>query len=89
MKVKCYCSEAERLEPWIEMVQGKIETLVAGTPFVALVAPRDLAFGLVAAYFGVDMLSQLQGDHSRAESLLDLGTRLSALSDAFLPSERT
>ncbi len=79
---------AARIEPWIEMVDRKLEQLLGATPWRSLASPRDLAFGLVALYFGVDMLSHLQGDHSRAQSLLDLATRLSALADAFLPSQR-
>jgi len=76
---------AARIEPWIEMVQRKLEQLLAGSPLIALASPRDLAFGIVAAYFGIDMLSHLQRDRSRAESLLDLATRLAALADAVLP----
>jgi AcrR family transcriptional regulator len=74
-----------RIEPWIAMVQRKLEQLLAGSPLPALGSPQDLAFGIVAAYFGVDMLSHLQRDRSRAESLLDLATRLAALAGAVLP----
>ncbi len=70
------------------MVERKIVQLLNGTPFQALASPRDLAFGLVSLYFGVDMLSHLQRDQSRAQSLLDLATRLSGLVDAVLPSPR-
>jgi len=76
---------AARIEPWIEMVRRKLEQLLSGTPFQALAAPRDLAFGLVSLYFGMDMLSHLQADQSRAQSLLDLATRLAGLVEAVLP----
>ena len=79
---------AARIEPWIAMVERKLEQLLSGTPVPLLASPRDLAFGLVALYFGVDMLSHLQIDQSRAESLLDLATRLSTLADAVLPRQR-
>jgi AcrR family transcriptional regulator len=79
---------AARIEPWIEMVERKLELLLGDTPLRSLASPRDLAFGFVALYFGVDMLSHLQGEQSRAESLLDLTTRLSALVETFLPSQR-
>jgi AcrR family transcriptional regulator len=79
---------AARIEPWIGMVERKLDELLRGTPLLALAAPRDVAFALVALYFGVDMLSHLQGDRTRAESLLDLATRLSTLAAAFLPSQR-
>ena len=78
---------AARIEPWIEMVERKLEQMLAGTPLQALASPRDIAFALVALYFGVDMLSHLQGDRARAESLLDLGTRLAVLADSILPSQ--
>jgi AcrR family transcriptional regulator len=78
---------AARIEPWIAMVERKLEELLVGTPFESLVSPGDLAFGLVALYFGVDMLGHMQGDQSRAQSLLDLATRLSALLQAALPAQ--
>jgi AcrR family transcriptional regulator len=78
---------AARIEPWIEMVERKLEQLLNGTPLPALASPRDLAFGLVALYFGVDMLSHLRGEHARAESLLDLAARLSALVAAVMPTQ--
>jgi AcrR family transcriptional regulator len=77
---------AARIEPWIVMVQRKLEELLAGSPLAALVSGADLAFGIVSLYFGVDMLSHLQRDRARAESLLDLATRLAALVETFLPS---
>ncbi len=75
---------AARIEPWIEMVERKVEELLAGSPLRALASPRDIAFGLVALYFGLDMLSHLQGDRARAEALLDLATRISTVADAVL-----
>jgi AcrR family transcriptional regulator len=77
---------AARIEPWIAMVERKIEQLLSGSPVGLLASPRDLAFGLVALYFGVDMLSHMQADQSRAQSLLDLATRLAGLAEPFLPA---
>jgi len=76
---------AARIEPWIEMVERKLEQLLAGSPLRALVSSTDLAFGIVSLYFGVDMLSHMQRERARAESLLDLATRLAGLLEAFLP----
>jgi AcrR family transcriptional regulator len=76
---------AARIEPWIKMVERKLEELLSGSPLRALVSPTDLAFGIVSLYFGVDMLSHMQRDRSRAESLLDLVTSLAALVETFLP----
>ncbi len=69
------------------MVERKLEQMTPA-PLRALASPRDLAFGLVALYFGVDMLSHLQGEEKRARSLLDLATRLSALAETFMPTQQ-
>jgi hypothetical protein len=76
------------IEPWVEMVERKIQQLLNGTFLQALAPPRDLAFALVALYFGLDMLSHLQRDPSRVESLLDLAGQLSALAQAVLPTQQ-
>ena len=52
-----------------------------------MVPPRDLAFAIIALYLGIDMLSHLDGDRARAESLLDLGVRAAPLAQALLPSQ--
>jgi hypothetical protein len=76
---------AARIEPWIDMVERKLHELLDGSALASVVVPRDVAFGIVAAYFGVDMLSQLQQDRSRADSLLALAARLADLADGVLP----
>lgn len=75
-----------RLQPWVEMVEGKVRTLIAGSPFEPMILPRDLAFAIIALYLGIDMLSHLDGDRGRAESLLDLGVRAAPFAQALLPS---
>jgi AcrR family transcriptional regulator len=76
---------AARIEPWIDMVERKLHELLDGSALRSVIVPRDVAFGIVAAYFGVDMLSQLQQDRSRADSLLALAARLADLADGVLP----
>jgi AcrR family transcriptional regulator len=77
-----------RIEPWIEMVQRKLDELLAGSVFEAIVSPRDVAFAIVALYLGIDMLSHLDGDHAAAEALLELGIRYAPLAGAVLPSQQ-
>jgi AcrR family transcriptional regulator len=74
-----------RIQPWVEMVENKAQALIAGSLFETLIPTRDLAFALVALYLGVDMLSQLDQDRKRAESLLELGVRIAPLAQALLP----
>jgi AcrR family transcriptional regulator len=79
-------SVVARLQPWVKMVELKVRTLADGSPFESLIPPRDLAFAIIALYLGIDMLSHLDGDRARAESLLDLGIRAASLAQALLPS---
>jgi hypothetical protein len=53
-----------------------------------MISERDAAFAIVALYLGMDMLSHLEGDHTRTGALLDLGTRQAPLADALLPLTR-
>ena len=76
-----------RLEPWVEMVEHKVRALVAGSLFEPMVPSRDMAFAIIALYLGIDMVSHLDGDRARAESLLDLGVRVAPLAEALLPSQ--
>jgi len=77
-----------RLEPWMEMVECKVDALLAGSVFESMVPSRDLAYAIIALYLGIDMLSHLDGDHARAGSLLDLGVRAAPLVQTLLPSQR-
>ncbi len=80
---------AARLQPWIAMIEHKVGTLVAGSPLESVVPAREMAFAIVALYLGIDMLSQLDGDHTRAEALLDLGIRYAPLAEALLPPNQS
>jgi AcrR family transcriptional regulator len=80
---------AARIEPWSVLVRDKLEQLLAGSGLLELLPADDVAFGIVAAYFGVDMLGQLQRDQSRPKSLLDLTEQLAALADPLLPASST
>lgn len=79
---------AARLQPWTDMLERKVRVLVAGSLLEPIVPAREVAFAIVALYLGIDMLSQLDGDHARAESLLDLGVRYAPLAEALLPARK-
>jgi AcrR family transcriptional regulator len=76
-----------RLQPWIDMVARKLREVLAGSLFASMIPAGDVAFVIVALYLGVDMLSHLEGEHVRAESLLGLGERYAPLFGALLPSQ--
>ena len=77
---------SRRIEPWLELVQTKVGELTSGSMLAPLVPARDIAFAIVALYLGVDMLSHLDQDRGRAESLLALGLRVTPIAQAFLPN---
>jgi hypothetical protein len=41
-----------------------------------VIPARDLAFGLISFYLGVNLMTHLEEDHSRADSLFALAQRL-------------
>lgn len=61
-----------RMQPWIQFAEGVITELLAGSMFEGAVNPRTLAFAVVALYLGVDLLSHLDQDNSRAEGLFQM-----------------
>jgi AcrR family transcriptional regulator len=76
-----------RLQPWIDLVADKLREVLAGSLLESMIPAGDVAFAIVALYLGVDMLSHLEGEHARAESLLGLGERYAPLFGALLPSQ--
>ena len=77
---------AARIEPWLEMVESKVGNLIAGSLIESLLPAKDLAFAIVALYLGIDLLSHLDQDRTRAESLLGLGVRVAPLAQVLLPT---
>jgi len=73
-----------RMEPWVELVEDVLSDLLAGSVFGGLIQARPLAFAIIALYLGVDLLSHLDHDHSRAEALFDTAGRLAPLLSAGL-----
>jgi AcrR family transcriptional regulator len=61
---------AARIEPWTEFTKQAIEKLLGDGPFTALLPAGDVAYGIVALYLGLEMLSHLNGDQAPALGLL-------------------
>jgi AcrR family transcriptional regulator len=68
-----------RMQPWIDLAEAAVDRATEGTFVAQLVPARDLAFALVALYLGVDLLTQLDGDRTRAESLFDVGRQVAPM----------
>ncbi len=73
-----------RVEPWVELVEGIIREVVAGSVLEGMIQPRTLAFAVVALYLGVDLLSHLDHDVSQAVALFETAGRLASLLEPVL-----
>jgi AcrR family transcriptional regulator len=69
----------KRLQPWLELAESLIRRVLAGSPFEGLVDARAAAGAVLAMYVGIDLLSHLDGDRSRATDLFDSGERLAGM----------
>jgi AcrR family transcriptional regulator len=61
-----------RMTPWIDFVEREITRALGDSPLAPLLPARDLAFAVVAFYLGLDLLTQLDGDRSKTDSLMQL-----------------
>jgi AcrR family transcriptional regulator len=68
-----------RAEPWLEFVEETIGRVLKGSAFEEILPTRDLAFALVAFYMGVNLLTHLDEDHERIDSLFALAQSLAPL----------
>ena len=73
-----------RADPWLEFVESTISRYIEGTPFAQLLPANDIAYALVAFYLGVNLMTQLERDNSRLESVFDLAARVAPLATPFL-----
>lgn len=59
----------ETLRPWDEMVEAALQRSLADTPFSQIVPTKDLAHGVAAMFLGIELMSRLDPDDTRTESL--------------------
>jgi hypothetical protein len=74
------------MEPWVRFAESVIARLLKGTFLEGVLPTADFAYAAVALYFGIETLSHLDGDRSRAEALFDTGKQLAPIADAMLTS---
>lgn len=77
-----------RMRPWREFAQTAIETSLGDTPLSTLLPSRDLAYGIVALYLGLEMLSHLDGDPRPALDLFAQAQRLAGLFESMTGSNQ-
>jgi AcrR family transcriptional regulator len=70
-----------RLEPWTHFAVAALDQALDGSPLARVVAPAEIAHAIVALYLGLELLSHLDGDRTRALSLFDRARQLATLAD--------
>lgn len=77
------------MEPWVALTQRLIDRVVEGSMLQGTLPSRDLAWGLLALYMGLEMLYNLDGDVSRAERLFQMLAALTPMADPLLGRKGT
>jgi AcrR family transcriptional regulator len=74
-----------RLGPWFEFAKRAIEATVGGSPLESVLPAQDVAYGIVALYLGLEMLTHLDGDPTRALGLFSHAKNLAGLLEVLSP----
>lgn len=76
----------ELLDPWSAFAEEVVARLLHGTPFELMLPAKEVAYALVALYFGVETLAHLDPDRAKTQALFDAGSKLAPLFDLLLQS---
>jgi AcrR family transcriptional regulator len=60
---------ASRMEPWVQFAEAAIGRVLKDTPMSQVLPVRDIAFAVVSLYLGVELVTHLDKNRSRADSL--------------------
>ena len=71
----------QRLEPWFQLAANVASRMAAQTPFASLVPAEDIGYAAVALYLGLETVTHLDGDRSRARRLFASASAMAPLAD--------
>ncbi len=77
----------EIMGPWLAFAEEVVLRMLDGTIFGEIVPAKELAYALVALYFGVETLARLDRDRAQTQALFESGARLAPLVDAVLHAD--
>ena len=77
---------AARIGPWFAFARRAIEKALGDSPLATIVPSADVAYGVVALYLGLEMLSHLDGERDRALALFSHAAQLAGLLQVLNPS---
>ena len=73
----------DRIAPWTAFAGHAIQGMVGESGLGSIVPADEAAYGVVALYLGLEMLSHLDGDRSNALALFERAKQLATLFGAF------
>ncbi|NYH53457.1 AcrR family transcriptional regulator [Nocardiopsis arvandica] len=65
-----------RSEPWIAFIEHEWNRVLGGSALGRLLPAREVAYGAITFYLGVNLFSVLDEDHSRTEAVFGLAAGL-------------
>src|SRR5260221_7399276 len=71
----------QRIEPWTAFVTASISSAFGGSPLLDAAGADEIAYAVVALYLGLELLSHLDGDRTRALAVFDRASALAPLAD--------
>jgi hypothetical protein len=69
----------ERMQPWIDLTTQAVESMLASIGALGIAPARTVAYAIVALYLGIDLLSHLEADDTKAEELFAAAKQLASL----------
>ncbi|HVC68840.1 MAG TPA: TetR/AcrR family transcriptional regulator [Acidimicrobiales bacterium] len=73
---------AARIGPWFEFAESAVGKALGDSPLKSVLPTGDLAYGVVALYLGLEMLSHLEGERHRSLALFSHAKQLAGLFEA-------
>ena len=73
-----------RSEPWLDFVEGAIRKAAGDSPLLEMFPPREVAYGIICFYLGVNLMTHLDRESSRIEAIFDLAERVAPLAAPLL-----
>jgi AcrR family transcriptional regulator len=70
---------AARMEPWVRFTEETVSRILSDSPLQTIVPARDVAFAIVSLYLGIELLTHLSADRSRADALFGSASALTAV----------
>ena len=68
-----------RSEPWLEFVESAIKKAAGDSPLLQMLPPKEIAYGIICFYLGVNLMTQLDADNTRVEALFEVANNLAPI----------